>query len=137
MNQWISSCYENFESFHDNISQTFIMLLFSRDHVTLTVTCTATVMLVGGARTYAYLCMHCTIFWYFSKMSSSWLVIALALCVASLAEGKSANLVLLTDAPGQSVRHLYFLAKFMVMMMNLLPIPGCYVSGWLPSRLLF
>ena len=36
-------------------------------------------------------------------MSSSWLVIALALSVASFSEGKTANLVLLTDAPGQSV----------------------------------
>ena len=32
-----------------------------------------------------------------------------ALCVASLSEGKSANLVLLSDAPGQSVRHISYI----------------------------
>ena len=36
-------------------------------------------------------------------MQSSWLVVALILSVASFSEGKSANLVLLSDAPGQSV----------------------------------
>jgi hypothetical protein len=40
----------------------------------------------------------------FLTMKNGWIVIAFALCVASLSEGKSANLVLLTDAPGQSVR---------------------------------
>ena len=39
-------------------------------------------------------------------MRNSWVVIAFAVCVASLSEGKSANLVLLTDAPGQSVREI-------------------------------
>ena len=33
------------------------------------------------------------------------LVIAFAFSVTSFSEGKSANLVLLTDAPGQSVSH--------------------------------
>ena len=55
-------------------------------------------MLVGGAGEGLIGCRV-------SKMQSSWVVVvAFALCAASFSEGKSANLVLLTDAPGQSVR---------------------------------
>ena len=41
-------------------------------------------------------------------MSSSWLVVALALSVASFSQGKTANLVLLSNAPGESVRHYMY-----------------------------
>ena len=46
-----------------------------------------------------------TPYWYYKQLSkmNRWLVIAFALTVASFSEGKSANLVLLTDAPTQSV----------------------------------
>ena len=37
------------------------------------------------------------------KMACSWFLLAVALSLCSLPEGKSADLVLLTDAPTQSV----------------------------------
>ena len=66
-------------------------------------------MLVGGAGEgcIAYCCSKLWLGRVIEKMQSSWIVVvvAFALSVASFSEGKSANLVLLTDAPGQSVRH--------------------------------